>query len=55
MAGICTVWLAIDEATPENGSMGVIPGSHVNGFSAYEAVAADSHIFDRQIKPELVD
>jgi ectoine hydroxylase-related dioxygenase (phytanoyl-CoA dioxygenase family) len=55
LAGICTVWLAIDEATPENGSMGVIPGSHVNGFSAYEAVAADCHIFDRQIKPELVD
>lgn len=55
LAGICTVWLAIDEATPENGSMGVIPGSHVNGFSAYEAVAVDCHIFDRQIKPELVD
>lgn len=55
MAGICTVWLAIDEATPENGSMGVIPGSHSNGFSAYEAVDRDRNIFGRQIKPELVD
>ncbi len=55
MAGICTVWLAIDRATPENGSMGVIPGTHQNGFSQYEAVDAGANIFDSQIKPELVD
>ncbi|MGH2534396.1 MAG: phytanoyl-CoA dioxygenase family protein [Thermomicrobiales bacterium] len=55
MAGICTVWLALDEATPENGSMGVIPGSHDNGFSDYEAVASDQNIFTRQIRPELLD
>jgi ectoine hydroxylase-related dioxygenase (phytanoyl-CoA dioxygenase family) len=55
MAGICTVWLALDEATPENGSMGVIPGSHDNGFSDYEAVESDTNIFTRQIRPELLD
>lgn len=55
MAGICTVWLAIDEATPANGSMGVIPGSHDNGFSAYQDVDQDANIFGSEIKPELVD
>ena len=55
MAGICTVWLAIDEATPENGCMRVIPGSHTNGFSDYEAVDATQNIFGSQIKPEMID
>jgi len=55
MAGICTVWLAIDEATPENGSMGVIPGSHGNGFSAYQEVDPSKNIFSLEIKPELLD
>lgn len=55
MAGICTVWLAIDEATPENGSMGVIPGSHSNGFSEYIPVDADKNIFGSEIRPDLID
>ena len=55
MAGISTVWLAIDEATPENGSMGVIPGSHDNGFSAYQEVDPSKNIFSLEIKPELLD
>jgi len=49
MAGICTVWLAIDRATPENGSMAVIPGSHSNGFSEYKPVDATANIFDTEI------
>lgn len=56
MAGICTVWLAIDEATPENGSMAVIPGSHANGFSEYVPVDdASKNLFGSEIKPELID
>jgi chlorinating enzyme len=55
MAGICTVWIAIDEVMPENGCMAVIPGSHVNGFSEYEPVDKDANIFGSQIKPEMVD
>lgn len=51
MAGICTIWLALDEATPENGSMGVIPGTHDNGFSEYEPVADPSrNIFPTEVK-----
>ena len=55
MEGICIVWLAIDEATPENGCMRVIPGSHTNGFSDYESVDASKNIFGSQIKAEQVD
>ena len=55
MAGICTVWLAIDEATPENGSMGVIPGSQINGFSDYVPVDSDKNIFGSEIRPDLID
>lgn len=55
MAGICTVWLAIDEATPENGCMKVIPGTQANGFSEYEAVDTAGNIFPTQIKPESID
>ena len=57
MAGICTVWLAIDQATPANGSMGVLPGTHTGGFSGYETIGAEDNFegFERRIKPELVD
>ena len=56
MEGICTVWLALDEATKENGCMAVIPGSQANGFSEYEAVADTSgNIFPTQIKADQVD
>ncbi len=55
MAGICTVWLALDEATPENGCMRVIPGSQHNGFSDYEVVDSSKNLFASQIKPDLID
>ncbi len=50
MAGICTVWLAIDRATPENGSMAVIPGTHDNGFSAYKTVDTATNIFGTEVE-----
>jgi hypothetical protein len=49
MEGICTVWLAIDNASPENGSMGVIPGTHTNGFSEYKPVDGDKNIFNSEV------
>ena len=55
MEGIVTVWLAIDRATPENGSMGVIPGTHKNGFSQYEPVDTTDSIFSSQVKPDQFD
>ncbi len=50
MEGICTLWLAIDRATPENGSMAVVPGTQQNGFSDYEPVDGTTNIFNTQIK-----
>jgi ectoine hydroxylase-related dioxygenase (phytanoyl-CoA dioxygenase family) len=32
-----TVWIALDEATPENGCMTVIPGAHRDGLLNHEA------------------
>lgn len=53
--GIVTIWLAMDEASPENGCMKVIPGTQKNGFSQYEDVDMANNIFGAQIKPESVD
>lgn len=47
---IITVWLAIDDSTKENGCMQVIPGTHNNGFSEYEAVDGSKNLFNTQIK-----
>jgi len=47
---IVTVWLAIDRSTGDNGCMRVIPGSHHNGFSEYEAVDGKKNTFNSQIK-----
>ncbi len=51
---IVTVWLAIDESTPENGCMYVVPGSQENGYSTYEDVVDKSTaVFATEIiKPE---
>ncbi len=55
MERICTVWLAVDEATKENGCMAVIPGSQHGGFSAYEPVDIVGNIFGSQIKSDQFD
>ena len=47
---IVTVWLAIDRSTRENGCMRVIPGTHTNGFSAYEPVDGSTNTFDTQVQ-----
>ena len=55
MAGICTVWLALDRTTRENGCMSVIPGSQHGGYSEYEAVDSSQNIFGTQIKADMMD
>jgi len=55
MSKIVTVWLAIDDSTLENGCMGVVPGSHVNGFSDYESVDNKVNVFDSEIKKGQVN
>jgi ectoine hydroxylase-related dioxygenase (phytanoyl-CoA dioxygenase family) len=53
--GIVTIWLAIDEATKENGCMGVVPGTHHNGFSEYVNLGTDHKIFNYEIKGDTIN
>lgn len=39
-----TVWIALDEATPENGCMTVVPGEHTNGLREHQTVEYDTDI-----------
>lgn len=53
---IVTIWLAIDNATVENGCMGVVPGSHTNGYSEYEDVEdKKNNTFETEIKKGSFD
>ncbi|WP_274361266.1 phytanoyl-CoA dioxygenase family protein [Paenibacillus thermotolerans] len=47
---IVTIWLALDRSNKENGCMRVIPGTHRNGFSDYEAVDKTVNTFHAQVK-----
>jgi len=49
MDKIVTVWLSIDGSDLENGCMGVVPGSHKNGFSEYSELGEGTAIFDTEI------
>jgi len=55
---VCTVWLAIDPSTHENGCMMVIPRTHTSGykgFSEYDSVDEAQNVFGSEIKPILRD
>ena len=46
---LCSIWLALEDATPENGCMRVIPGSHTNGAIPHE------HLEDFMVTDEHID
>lgn len=48
---VCTVWLAIDPSTRQNGCMYVVPRTQDNGFSEYEPVDPQQNVFGSEIKP----
>ena len=53
---VCTVWLAVDDSTAENGCMRVIPGTHSNGYSNYVAVDdASKSVFGTRITEDQFD
>jgi ectoine hydroxylase-related dioxygenase (phytanoyl-CoA dioxygenase family) len=55
---VCTVWLAIDPSTRENGCMKLIPRTHIEGqkgYSEYDPVDAQSHVFPTEIKASQRD
>jgi hypothetical protein len=51
---VCTVWLAIDPSTRENGCMKVIPRA-LQGFSEYDPVDESKNVFPTEIKKHMVD
>jgi ectoine hydroxylase-related dioxygenase (phytanoyl-CoA dioxygenase family) len=46
---LASCWLALDEATAENGCMRVLPGSHKQGILAHQ------HLADYQVDEETLD
>lgn len=48
---VCTVWVAIDPSTTENGCMYVVPSTHFNGYSDYDPVDRTQNVFPTEIKP----
>lgn len=53
---VVTVWLAIDPSTTANGCMRVIPGTHRDGYSEYEAVTdQERSVFGTEIKKDKFD
>ena len=53
---IVTIWLAIDATNLANGCMGVVPGTHHDGFSEYEQVQdKENSTFSTEIKKGKFD
>ena len=49
-----SVWIALDPATPENGCLKMIPGSHRKSVE-HDGVAQAGEGFDRRLRPGAVD
>lgn len=49
-----SVWIALDDATPANGCLKLLPGSHVRAV-AHGGDASDGRGFDNRLKPGEVD
>jgi hypothetical protein len=52
----CSVWIALDDATPENGCMRYIPGSHVSAaVYAHRSSGRADVVLDQEVEPDLFD
>ena len=52
----CSVWIAIDDATPGNGCMRYIPGSHASAtVYAHRISGRDDVVLNQEVEPELFD
>jgi len=51
----CTVWVAIDDVTRENGAMRYIPGSHKSGIYQHRTDPSEALVLHQVMAPGLVD
>lgn len=52
----CSVWIALDDATPENGCMHYIPGSHAGGrLLAHRRRSGNDIVLNEELSPETFD
>ena len=52
----CTVWLAVDDSTPENGCLRVIRGSHTaRALRAHNTLASDDVTLTQELDPSEYD
>ena len=52
----CSVWMALDDATPENGCMRYIPGSHAGGsIYRHRTNASKDVVLDQEVEPSQFD
>jgi hypothetical protein len=52
---VVTLWLAVDDATPENGCMRVIPGTHRLTLKDLQESKDIPNVLNSQIPPEFVE
>jgi phytanoyl-CoA hydroxylase len=52
---VVTLWLAVDDSTPENGCMRVIPGTHKFGIKEHKNKTDIPNVLSSQIDPADVD
>lgn len=52
---VTTLWLAVDDSTPENGCMRVIPGSHRTALQDMQEQTDVANVLNAQIDPRMVD
>lgn len=50
-----SVWIALDNATPDNGCLRVVPGSHAAGAIEHGGDASDGIGFGNRLKPSDID
>ena len=52
----CSVWIALDPATPENGCMRFIPGSHKReALYRHQVISRENTALDQEVVPEELD
>jgi ectoine hydroxylase-related dioxygenase (phytanoyl-CoA dioxygenase family) len=51
----CTVWIAVDDSTPENGAMRYVPGSHRAGLYPHRTDSSDALVLNQVLMDGSVD